>query len=66
MDANVPPDWRPVEKADFVRYLETCSDFRTDGWWNGTVYYFTHNARRFAIELDDGRILCSPNILVIR
>jgi hypothetical protein len=60
MDAYIPDHWRQVERCDFDEFLAHCEDYRTGGWANGIVYYFSRTNKRFAIEQDTGPILIDP------
>lgn len=63
MNAFVPDNWKEVDKPSFLEFLKGCWDYTMDGWANGIVYLFRWNRERFAIELNDGRILVDPKLL---
>lgn len=63
MNAYIPNDWMRVHRDQFKRYLETCNDYRTDGYANGIVYYFTHNGQRFAIDCENGTVMVDSSLL---
>lgn len=64
MNTHIPNDWRSVEKDDFREFLKTCDDYNLDAWCNAILYRFRHNEKSFAAELNDGRILVDPKLLV--
>lgn len=60
-----PRNWPQVREADFVKFLETCDDYRRDSYVGVSQYYFVHNKQVFAYVTGDGTtetILVRPDL----
>lgn len=63
MNGYIPDHWVEITHERFDEILKD-HNYKRDAWSNGIFYLHVHSGERFAILLDDGKILIDPNLIM--